>query len=101
MLDFMKKYMMLGVGLAVKTKEEVEKMAKDLINQGKMSETEGRKFMDDLFKRYDESKKTLEEKIEKLVDNSMKKAGLASRSEVDALKKEIEELKEKLKETTS
>lgn len=101
MLDFMKKYMMLGVGFAVKTKDEVEKMAKDLINQGKMSETEGRKFMDDMFRRYDDSKKVLEEKVEKLVQNSLKKSGLASRSEVDALKKEIEELKEKLKETAS
>jgi len=101
MLDFMKKYMMLGVGLAVKTKDEVEKMAKDLINQGKMSEQEGRHFMDDLFKRYDESKKVMEDKVENLVESSMKKAGFARQSEVETLKKELQELKEKLKETAS
>ncbi len=101
MLDFMKKYMMLGVGLAVKTKDEVEKMAKDLIHQGKMSEQEGRHFMDDLFKRYDESKKVLEDKVEKLVEKSMKKAGFARQTEVETLKKELQEVKEKLKETAS
>jgi polyhydroxyalkanoate synthesis regulator phasin len=101
MIDFMKKYMMLGIGLAVKTKEEIEKLAKDAVKQGKMSETEGRKFMDDMFKRYDESKKVLEEKVDKLVEKSMKKAGLARQSEVEDLKKEIEALKEKLKEKAS
>ncbi|HAO21494.1 MAG: hypothetical protein BWK80_05635 [Desulfobacteraceae bacterium IS3] len=101
MLDFMKKYMMLGVGLAVKTKDEVEKMAKDLMAQGKMSEQEGRHFMDDLFKRYDESKKVLEDKVENLVEKSMKKAGFARQTEVETLKKELQEVKEKLKETAS
>ena len=50
MADVIKKTLQAGVGLALKTWEEVEDLAKELIKKGKMSEKEGRKFLDDLQK---------------------------------------------------
>ena len=96
MLELLKKSMTFGIGVAVKTKEEIEAFAKEVINQGKMSEQEGRRFVDDLFKRYEDSKKFLEEKVEKLVQDILKKSDIATRKELDALKQEVRELKEKL-----
>ncbi len=96
MLELLKKTMTFGIGLAVKTKEEIEDFAKEMMQQGKMSEQEGRRFIDDLFKRYEDSKKFLEEKVEKLVQDILKKSDIATRKELDALQQEVRELKEKL-----
>ncbi len=100
MLDLLKKSMAFSVGLAVKTKEEIEDLAKEFMNQGKMSEQEGSKFMDDMLRRYEDSKKSLENKVEKIVRDILKKSDIASLKELEALKQEVQELKEKLTQET-
>ena len=52
MTDLIKKTLLTGVGLALKTWDEVEDLAKDLVDKGKMNEKEGGKFIKDLHKRY-------------------------------------------------
>ncbi len=93
MLDMLKKTMLTGIGMALKTREEVEEMAKDWTNRQKMSEDEGRKFMDDLMKKYDSSVDNLEDRIEEIVNKILKKANIASKEEVDELRLEIERIK--------
>jgi polyhydroxyalkanoate synthesis regulator phasin len=96
MLDLLKKSMTFSIGLAVKTKEEIEELAKEFMHQGKMSEQEGNKFMDDMLRRYEDSKKSLENKVEKIVRDILKKSDIASLKELEALKQEVRELKDKL-----
>jgi polyhydroxyalkanoate synthesis regulator phasin len=93
MLDLIKKTMMTGLGLALLAKDEVEDLAKDVVEKGKMTEKEGRKFFDDLQKRYDEVQSKLEDRIEKTVKELLKKADVVTGDELKALKKEIRELK--------
>ena len=100
MSDVIKKAMMIGIGLALKTKDEVEDFAKDLITRGEITENDGRKFIDDLQKRYEESRETLEEKIEVIIKDILKKGNIATKDEFLELKKEIRELKTELKEKT-
>lgn len=87
MLDMFKKSMLTGLGLVIKTRDEVESLAKEWIDKQKMSETEGRKFMDDLLKKYDDSRGKLEDRIERSVKKTLKKSNIATREEVEALKK--------------
>lgn len=91
--EFMKKAMMIGIGIAMKTQSEIEEMTKDFVDKTKMSEDEGKKFIDDMVKRYDEAKKDMEKKIRDGVAEYMTKADIASKKELEALKKEVEELK--------
>ena len=93
MLDLIKKTMMTGLGLALLAKDEVEDLAKEVIEKGKMTEKEGRKFFDDLQKRYDEVQSKLEDRVEKTVKELFKKADVVTGDELKALKKEIRELK--------
>jgi polyhydroxyalkanoate synthesis regulator phasin len=93
MLNLIKKTMLTGIGLALIAKDEVEDLAKELINKGKMSENEGTKFLEDLQKRYDETQTKLEEKVQRAVKDFMKKADVVTGDELKALKKEIRELK--------
>ncbi|MGA8180928.1 MAG: hypothetical protein WB792_12780 [Desulfobacterales bacterium] len=98
MLNIIKKTMLTGIGLALIAKDEVEDLAKELINKGKMSENEGTKFLEDLQKRYDETQTKLEEKVQHAVKDFMKKADVVTGDELKALKKEIRELKKAMGE---
>ena len=100
MIDLIKKTMMAGIGLALKTRDEVEELAKDLVNKGTMSEQEGKRFLDELLNRYDEAKDKFEERIENTVKKFLKKADIVTGDELKALKKEIRELKKAISNGT-
>ena len=89
---------MTGIGLALQTKDELEALAKEYVTRGELSENDGRKFVDDLMQRYDEAKEKLEEKIEILVKSILDKADIVTKSELEALKNEIAELKARLEQ---
>ena len=91
--ELIKKTMLAGVGLALKTWDEVEDMTRELVERGKMGEKEGNKFLDDLRQRYDDTQKKLEARVEKTVKEFLKKANVVTSDELKAVKKEIRELK--------
>lgn len=93
MIELVKKTLLTGVGVAALTKEKIEEVAKDFVEKGKMTEQEGRDLVDDLVKRSDESRIELQKLIEGKVQTILEKMDLAKKSEVDALKNEIEELR--------
>ncbi|MDD2315894.1 MAG: hypothetical protein RBR01_05170 [Desulfobacterales bacterium] len=93
MLDMMKKALMAGIGLALKTKDEVEEIARELIQKGKMSEKDGKKFLDDLMARYESAKSNMDTWVENAVQNLIKKGKLATRDEIEGLRKEVQDLK--------
>jgi polyhydroxyalkanoate synthesis regulator phasin len=93
MFDLMRKGMLAGIGLALKTWDEVEKMVQEVQEKGEMSETEGRKFLDDVQKKYEEAQSKLEKRVEQTVKDFLKKTQIVTTDELKDLKKEIRELK--------
>jgi polyhydroxyalkanoate synthesis regulator phasin len=93
MFDMVRKSMLAGVGLALKAWDEVEDMAKEVAEQSKMTEKEGRKFIEELQTRYEDAQKKLEERVEKSVRDLLKKADVVTQDELKGLKKEIRDLK--------
>jgi polyhydroxyalkanoate synthesis regulator phasin len=93
MFDLVRKSMLAGVGLALKAWDEVEDLAKEVAEQGKMTENEGRKFIEELQNRYEEAQRKLEERVEKSVRDFLKKADVVTQDELKGLKKEIRDLK--------
>ena len=93
MPDLIKKTLLTGVGLALKTWDEVEDLAKELVDKSKMTEKDGSKFVKDLQKRYEETQKKLEARVEKTVKDFLKKANVVTSDELKAVKKEVRELK--------
>ena len=96
MIELVKKVLLTGVGVAALTKDKIEEVAKDFVEKGKMTEKEGKAFVDDLVTRSEESRAELQKQIESRVQNVLEKMDLAKKSEVDALKLEIEKLREEL-----
>lgn len=93
MFDLMKKGMLAGIGLALKTWDEVEDMVQEVQKKGEMSEVEGRKFFEDVQKKYEEAQSKLEKRVEKSVNEFLKKSNIVTANELKDLKKEIRELK--------
>jgi polyhydroxyalkanoate synthesis regulator phasin len=89
----MKKGMLAGLGLALKTWDEVEDMVKEIQKKGQMSETEGRKFFEDVQKKYTEAQDKLEKRVEQTAKEFLKKTHIVTSDELKELKKEIRELK--------
>lgn len=98
MYDVIKKAMLTGVGLALVAKDEIEDLAKEIVAKGKMSESEGIKFLKELQGKYDDAQARLEDRVEKSIKNFMKKADIVTGDELKALKKEIRDLKKAISE---
>ncbi|ACN16195.1 conserved hypothetical protein [Desulforapulum autotrophicum HRM2] len=98
MLDYMKKSFLAGVGLALRSKKEIEDLAREFAEKGKMDQQEGQKFLDDIMDRYDETVEKFDHRVESAVEKILKKTDLARRSDLVKLKKEITEIKAMLVE---
>ena len=93
MPDLIKKTLLTGIGLALKTWDEVEDLAKEIADKSKMTEKEGSNFLKDIHKKYEDAQKKLETRVEKTVKDFLKKADVVTGDELKALKKEVRELK--------
>jgi polyhydroxyalkanoate synthesis regulator phasin len=98
MIDLIKKTILSGVGLAMKTKEEIEDFAKEMEKKLNLSEADGKKFLEDLKKRYSETQEKMESKVEHLVKDILKKMDIVTHEDLKGLKKEIRDLKKAINE---
>lgn len=98
MIELMKKVMLTGLGVASLTKEKVEEIGRDLIEQGKLSQQEGEKFMDELRSKAEESKQEIKKQIEERVEEILKKMNLVRMSDLDELKMQVKALQDKAAE---
>lgn len=94
--EFIKKSMMTGVGMALKTQQEFEEMTKSFIEKTRMNEEEGKKFISEMLDKYKEAKDKMEDQIESSVKKIFERTDLVTKKELQALKDEMAELKEAL-----
>ncbi len=92
MIELMKKSVYAAIGLAVMTRERVEEVASRIAQDAKMSEAEGRKFVDELLKKSDETRAAMEELINQKVDLALKKMNICTRKELEELEKRVRKL---------
>jgi polyhydroxyalkanoate synthesis regulator phasin len=97
MLDLMKKAIFAGLGLAFMTKEKVEEFSKELVEKGKLSQTEGKEFIDELQKKSEEARKKLEEQIQNAVNNTLKKMNIATKDDISRVEKQLTKLATSIK----
>jgi len=93
MLELVKRTMLTGIGLALVAKDELVDLAKDIEKKMEMSETDGKKFLDEVKQKYDETQEKLEGHVEKTVKEILKKMDVVTGDEIKGLKKEIRDLK--------
>ncbi len=96
MFDLIKKTLLTGVGLAVMTKDKVEELGKELSSQAKLSEQEGKEFVDHLLKQSETARKDFEGRLNTAVQKAVSSLNLASKDEVAKLSAKVEELTARL-----
>ena len=97
MIDQFRKALSTGVDLALKTWAEVEAMGKDMIKKAQLPEKEAKDFLNGLKKTYEHTQQKVEDRINQLVKDVLKKADIPTSDEVKALKREVQGLKKELK----
>ena len=99
MLEYLKKSLLTGVGLALRSKNEIEGLAKEFAQQSKMSQDEAKEFLKDCQHKYEDAKTDFDEKIEKTIEKIISKLDLPSKSDIKALNDRIDDLTKKIIDT--
>jgi len=92
MLDAIHKMFLAGVGFAAMTKDKIDEHVKELVERGKLTEKEGREIAEDMLKKSEQARKDLQERVEKLVQETLQKLHVASREDIEKLASRIEKL---------
>jgi len=92
MKDLLKNIVYAGVGAAFLTRDKIEELKNELVEKGNLSREEGRQFVDDLVRRSEKAKDNLELWIGQRVEEKIRQLNLATREDVEELKRKVEEL---------
>ncbi|MCK0472856.1 phasin family protein [Halalkalibacter sp. APA_J-10(15)] len=96
MRDRLKKGLALGIGLAVASKEQIEKTVDELVKKGELSQQESKEYMDELWKKAEETKGELDAKLQEKIKHVLADLNVATKAEVKVLEQRIRELEEKI-----
>lgn len=96
MLDLVEKMAVAALGAAAITQRMGEELAAEMKEKYRMSEEEGKQFMD----RLQAIARTSNEKVQQVAETEVKKVvdrlGLVTREEYDVLQKRVQQLEERL-----
>lgn len=100
-METLKNIVYAGVGLASTTSEKIKETINDLVEKGKISDTEGKKIIDDIFKTTESTKEEIEAKVKTMTDKLSATFDFKGKKEdkhVVSLEKKIAELERELAE---
>ena len=92
MKETLKNILYTGIGIAFLTKDKIEELKADLVEKGRISQEEGRQFVDDLLRRSEKARDQLDLWINKRVEERIAQFNLATRDELADLRRQVEEL---------
>lgn len=84
---------MLGIGVLEMTRDKTQGLAKDLIDRGRVSDSEAKRVADKLGTIAEEQQAALRKTVAVETEKAMATGGVATKSEIDGLRDEIAELK--------
>jgi len=97
MLDLIKKGLETAIGGLSETQDKLKELADELVLKGHLTGKEGDALIKELKGTVKESRKKLTSFVDEQVRNVLKEVGVATRSDIKALKGRIEELEKALK----
>ena len=92
MVEMLKKSIYATIGIALMTREKAEELAKKVAVEARLSESEGKQFVDELLKRAEETRASFEKVVEQQVENVLHKVNIPSRRELDAMELRLRNL---------
>ncbi|MDH3709091.1 MAG: hypothetical protein OER04_04340 [Cyclobacteriaceae bacterium] len=101
MEDLFKKFVYTGVGLVSLTAEKLQKSIDTLVEEEKISEKEGKKIVNDFFKKTESKKKDFEKQLQKITEEVVKKFDFSKAKEILELNKRVRVLENKVSKMTN
>lgn len=86
----------MGVGLALRTRDAITSFGRSFVNENKMTEEEGKRFVDDLVGQAEETRDRLQALIQEQVDRTLQQYDIARKSDIDRLESRIASLEQRL-----
>jgi len=96
MKDLLKKNLMIGLGLVSMTNTKIMELGKKLAEESKLSREEGEKFVEDVLKQAEDTKKNLEEQVSKIVEKTTAKMKLPCTSGFEKMTAELKSIQDTL-----
>ena len=96
MIDILKKGILIGIGFGVTSKTKFEELLKTVMDDTKMSEEEGRKFVNSLLEQSEVAEKNMDAKIALHIKRIIEEMNIPSREEMNSHISIIEELNIKI-----
>ena len=96
MLESIKKSLLLSIGCAVVTKEKLEELFQQLIDKGKLNQTEADKLKEDLLKSGEQEWADLQNKIKKTMKSALDSMDVGKAKDVEKLQNDLRELEKRL-----
>lgn len=87
--DIVNKTFSMGIGAAVTSKEQIEKLVDELVKKGEVSRTESKSMVDELVKKGDEARTEFEQQINLKVKQRMAEMDLATKEDIERLENRI------------
>jgi polyhydroxyalkanoate synthesis regulator phasin len=94
MLDSLKKALYTGVGLAYLTRDKLEDAARRIAEEARLSEPEGRKLVEEMLRKAEDARASLEKTVSGAVSAAMERVDAARGSELKALEARVQALEE-------
>lgn len=100
MEDLIKKFVHTGVGFIALTAEKFQKTVDSLVDDGKISQEEGKRIVSDLFENTESKKSELEVKFREMAEEVIARFSFARQTELEQLTARVAALEEKLTPAT-
>ncbi|WP_408954826.1 phasin family protein [Natroniella sp. ANB-PHB2] len=92
MIKLFKETMVTGLGALLFTKEKLEDMVQELIEEGAVNREEAEQLVDEMIDKAQQQKKEMREKISLEVEKKLAKSGFAKKRELERLRRKVEQL---------
>ncbi|SES91626.1 Polyhydroxyalkanoate synthesis regulator phasin [Salinibacillus kushneri] len=92
MKNTLKKGLSLGIGLALTSKEQAQKVLDELVKKGELSQQESKEFYNEIWERGQETQQELEGKIQQKLNKVLNDLNVATKEDISELEKRLEQL---------
>lgn len=90
--DTLRKIGLFGIGIIALTQEKLEEFTQEMVKKGEMNREEGKLFVVEVLLEKDRQLKDIEEKINQKIRDTIEGSGIATKKDIQALEKRIENL---------
>lgn len=92
MKDLIKKGLALGLGLAVASKEQIEKVVDELVNKGEVSASESKELVEELVRKGEQEQEKLKDKVRGYLRELLSELDLPTKTDLKSLESRIDKL---------